>query len=164
MTEPYSPGAPASTPSHVWAVWRDVPTFDVYATQTTRIHACVLYCGASEEAARQFERAWREACCDSPQQREAAAARARAWGYDDAVAAPPLELQVGPMVGSSWAAERAVFDSLREWASANPHADQLTIRRVADQARVQLRHVAAWCPACAARQAVATVLGIEVTP
>lgn len=150
--------------STVWAVWRDVPHVDAYAPQSTRIHACVLYCGASEEAARQFERAWREACCDSPQQREAAAARARAWGYDDAVAAPPIELQVGPMVGAAWAAERAVFDSLREWASTNPNADQLTIRRVAEQARVQLRHVAAWCPACAARQAVATVLGIEVTP
>ena len=146
MTEPYSPGACASTPSHVWAVWRDVPTFDVYAPQTTRIHACVLYCGASEEAAQTFARAWREAYTGSP------------------IKVRAQELQVGPMVGSSWAAERAVFDSLREWASANPHADQLTIRRVADQARVQLRHVAAWCPACAARQAVATVLGIEVTP
>ena len=164
MTEPYSPGAAASTPSHVWAVWRDVPTFDVYAPQTTRIHACVLYCGASEEAAQTFARAWREASGDSPQQRAAAAARARTWGYDDVVAAPPLELQVGPMVGSSWAAERGVFDALSEWARTNPNADQLTIRRVADQARVKLREVAAWCPACASRQAVATVLGIEVTP
>jgi len=132
--------------STVWAVWRDVPHVDAYAPQTTRIHACVLYCGASEEAAQTFARAWREAYTGSP------------------IKVRAQELQVGPIMGSSWAAERAVFDSLREWSRSNPHADQLTIRRVADQARVQLRHVAAWCPACAARQAVATVLGIEVTP
>lgn len=146
MTEPYSPGAPASTPSHVWAVWRDVATFDVYAPQTTIIHACVLYCGASEEAAQTFARAWREAYTGSP------------------IKVRAQELQVGPIVGSSWAAEHGVFDALREWAAQNPDADQRTIRRVADQAATQLRQLAAWCPACAARQAVATVLGIEVTP
>lgn len=132
--------------STVWAVWRDVPHVDAYAPQSTRIHACVLYCGASEEAAQTFARAWREAYTGSP------------------IKVRAQELQVGPMVGTSWAAERGVFDALSDWARTNPHADQLTIRRVADQARVQLRSVAAWCPACAARQAVATVLGIEVTP
>lgn len=80
-----------------------------------------------EEAAQTFARAWREAYTGSP------------------IKVRAQELQVGPMVGTSWAAERGVFDALSDWARTNPHADQLTIRRVADQARVQLRHVAAWC-------------------
>jgi hypothetical protein len=127
--------------STVWAVWRDVPHVDAYAPQSTRMHACVLWCGASEEAAHEFARAWSDGSRSTRTERR-------------------HEVQVGPMVGSVWAAERAVFEAVSAWAAERgPLADPRERRRVADMARQQLEVVAGWCPACATRQALATVLG-----